>query len=92
MVLLETGHDAQVGLTLWTMIFRFSPQNATVRVRGVPAVVAAQGWTLSGLGAVAELVLADLAGLRGRTGYGQRENVNIVIVWRRIQPWMAQGA
>ena len=41
-VLLETGHDAQVGLTLGTVIVGLAAQRAALAVDRVPAIVAAE--------------------------------------------------
>ena len=55
-VLLEAGHDAEVGLAVGAVVLGLPPQDAAVRVRRVPAVVAAQGGSLARLRAVSELV------------------------------------
>ena len=52
---LEAGHDAQVGLTIGTVVLGLPAQNPSVGVGGVPAVVAPQGRALPGLGTVPEL-------------------------------------
>lgn len=56
MVLLEAGNDAQVGLAIRAVVLGLSPKYPPVRVRRVPAVIAAQGRALPGLGAVSKLV------------------------------------
>lgn len=45
MVLLEAGHDAQVGLALGTVVLGLAAQYPAVRVDCVPAVIAAKRWT-----------------------------------------------
>jgi hypothetical protein len=39
-VLLEAGHDAEIGLTVGTVVLGLAPQDATVGVRRIPAKVA----------------------------------------------------
>lgn len=46
-ILLETGHNAQIRLALRAMVFRFAAQNASMPVDGVPTEVAAQRRTRS---------------------------------------------
>ena len=56
MILLETGHDAQVGLALGAVILGLPTKDPPVRVRRVPAVVAAESGAVARLGAVPKLV------------------------------------
>lgn len=60
MVCLETGHYAEVGLTLWAVVLCLSPQDPAVGVSAVPAVVAPKCRTLPRLGAVSELGVLTL--------------------------------
>ena len=53
---LEARDNAEIGLAIGTVILGLPAQDTTVRIRRVPAVVAAQSWTLTGLGAVPELL------------------------------------
>ena len=56
MVGLEARDNAEIGLAIGTVILGLPAQDTTVRISRVPAVVAAQSRTLTGLGAVPELL------------------------------------
>ena len=55
-VLLEAWDNAEIGLALRAVVLGLAPEDPAVGVGRVPAVVAAEGRALSGLGAVPELV------------------------------------
>ncbi len=55
-VLLEAWDNAEIGLALRAVVLGLAPEDPAVGVGRVPAVVAAEGRALPGLGAVPELV------------------------------------